>query len=76
MSLEKSKKDVCKAIRNRAGEIQQIGDAIFRHPELGFKEFDTAKLVAKTLEKLTLEYESESVEKQVSQCPTSVYRRI
>ena len=59
MSLEKLKRDVRKAIRNRAGEIQQIGDAIFRHPELGFKEFDTAKLVVKTLEKLRLEYESE-----------------
>jgi len=50
---------VCKAIRKRAKEITQIGDHIFKHPELGFKEFETAKLVQHTFKDLRLSYESE-----------------
>jgi len=59
LSAEELKAKVRKAIRKRAKEIMQIGDQIFRHPELGFKEFETAKLVQGTFRKLGLSYESE-----------------
>ena len=59
MSAEELKARVRKAIRKRAKEIVQIGDQIFRRPELGFKEFETAKLVQRTFTKLGLSYESE-----------------
>jgi len=59
LSAEDLKARVRKAIRKRAKEIVQIGDQIFRRPELGFKEFETAKLVQRTFTKLGLLYESE-----------------
>jgi len=59
LSAEELKARVRKAIRKRAKEIVQIGDQIFRRPELGFKEFETAKLVQRTFTKLGLSYESE-----------------
>jgi len=59
LSAEELKKKVRKAIRNRAKEITQIGDEIFKRPELGFKEFETAKLVQRTFKQLGLDYESE-----------------
>jgi len=59
LSAEELKAKVRKAIRKRAKEIVQIGDQIFRRPELGFKEFETAKLVQRTFRKLGLSYESE-----------------
>jgi len=59
LSAEELKAKVRKAIRKRAKEIVQIGDQIFRRPELGFKEFETAKLVQRTFTKLGLSYESE-----------------
>lgn len=40
------KQQVCKAIWNHADEIKQLGDAILREPELGFKETRTAEKVA------------------------------
>jgi len=59
LSAEELKSKVRKAIRKRAKEITQIGDHIFKHPELGFKEFETAKLVQRTFKDLGLKYESE-----------------
>jgi len=59
LSAEELKRKVRKAIRKRAKEITQIGDQIFRHPELGFKEFETAKLVQRTFKGLGLPYESD-----------------
>lgn len=59
MSAEELKAKVRKAIGKRAKEIMQIGDQIFRRPELGFKEFEAAKLVQRTFTKLGLSYESE-----------------
>jgi len=59
LSVEELKGKVRKAIRNRAKEITQIGDEIFKRPELGFKEYETAKLVQHTFRKLGLPYESE-----------------
>ena len=45
MSMDSLKKRVLKAIDDRSSEIIEIGDSIWRNPELGFKEFETAKLV-------------------------------
>jgi len=59
LPAEELKGRVRKAIRKRAKEIVQIGDQIFRRPELGFKEFETTKLVQRTFTKLGLSYESE-----------------
>lgn len=59
MSAEELKKRVRKAIRNRAKGITRIGDEIFKHPELGFKEFETAKLVQRTFKDLGLDHESD-----------------
>jgi len=59
LSAEELKKRVRKAIRNRAKEITRIGDEIFKHPELGFKEFETAKLVQRTFKDLGLDHESD-----------------
>jgi len=59
LSAEELKAKVRKAIGKRAKEIMQIGDQIFRRPELGFKEFEAAKLVQRTFTKLGLSYESE-----------------
>ena len=42
------------AIDRRGDEIIALGEAIRRQPELGFKEFKTAKLVAQTFERIGL----------------------
>lgn len=42
------------AIDRRTEEIMGVGEAIRRHPELGFKAYKTARLVAQTFEKMGL----------------------
>jgi amidohydrolase len=42
------------AIDRRGAAIIELGETIRRHPELGFKEFKTAKLVAQTFERMGL----------------------
>ena len=44
------KQCICAEIDKRRKEIEGIGEQILRNPELGFKEFKTAKLVADTME--------------------------
>ncbi|CAB1058753.1 N-acyl-L-amino acid amidohydrolase (EC [Olavius sp. associated proteobacterium Delta 1] len=46
---EELKQAICEAVDRRRGEIEKIGDQIMENPELGFKEFKTAKLVADTV---------------------------
>jgi amidohydrolase len=48
-SREEIKKAVVAAIDRRAPEIVRLGETIRRHPELGFKEFRTARLVEETM---------------------------
>jgi amidohydrolase len=48
------KRQVCDAIDRRADHIITIGETIRRHPELGFKEVKTARLVEQTLKDLGL----------------------
>src|SRR3972149_1333535 len=42
------------AIDDRAEDIIAVGEEIRRHPELGFKEFETSRLVAQTFERMGL----------------------
>jgi amidohydrolase len=48
------KRAVCQAIDRQAERIIALGDTIRRSPELGFKEFKTARLVEETLRDLGL----------------------
>jgi len=58
MSKEQLKKRVLEAIDKRAAEITEIGDTIRRNPELGYKEFKTAKLVESKYEEMGWTYEN------------------
>jgi amidohydrolase len=44
------KKRICESVDRRRTQIEGIGDHIMANPELGFKEFETAKLVTETME--------------------------
>jgi len=46
------------AIDARREQIEAIGDQIMAHPELGFKEFDTARLVAQTMAECGLPHQT------------------
>jgi amidohydrolase len=48
------KRSVCEAIDRRAEQIIKLGESIRQSPELGFKEFKTARLVEETLSGLGL----------------------
>lgn len=57
MDRERLKQQICEAVDRRRSDIVEIGEDIMRHPELGFKEFRTSKLVAGEFERLGLPYE-------------------
>jgi amidohydrolase len=57
MTKEELKQQVCQEIDLNKAAIIAIGNKIFNHPELGFKEWDTAKLVAGQLKALGLSCE-------------------
>src|SRR5438128_1695665 len=54
MMRDDLKRDGWQAIDRRRDEIIGLGEQIGRHPELGFKEFKTSRLVEQTLGKLGL----------------------
>src|SRR2546430_17232385 len=54
MTKDEQKRRVWEAIDRRGPEIIGLGEQIRRHPELGFKEVETARLVEETLKKLGL----------------------
>src|SRR5215510_6638863 len=54
MTKEELKARVLEAVGRRALDIVSIGERIRRHPELGFKEVKTSRLVAETFERLGL----------------------
>lgn len=54
MTREALRRAACEAIDARRDEIVSLGETIARHPETGFKEVKTARLVAETLERLGL----------------------
>ncbi len=51
-SKEELKRQACEAIERQAEALIGIGETIRHQPELGFKEFKTAALVAKTFEEI------------------------
>jgi amidohydrolase len=55
MTRDELKRRLWEAIDRRAEQIIGLGETIRRHPELGFKEVRTARLVADTLAGLGLE---------------------
>lgn len=55
-ATEDLKQRVAGAIDERSSEIIKVGETIMGRPELGFKEFETAALVAQTFEELELPY--------------------
>lgn len=58
MTKEDGKRKVIAAIEKRAGELQEIGETILHHPELGFKEVKTARLVEEKFRSLGLPYQN------------------
>ena len=52
---EDVKRAVCEAIDRQAERIIALGEGIRRNPELGFKEFKTARVVEETLSSLGLQ---------------------
>jgi amidohydrolase len=54
MTKDELKQRVIEAIDRRAAEIIGLGEQIRRHPELGFKEVKTARLVEETFRKIGL----------------------
>ena len=58
MDKQTIKERLCAAIDARRDQIIGIGRDLFRHPELGYKEFYAAELVQKTFAELGLEYRS------------------
>ena len=54
MTRDELKQQVYQAIDQRAEEIIGLGEQIRRHPELGFKEVKTARLVEETFKKIGL----------------------
>jgi amidohydrolase len=55
MPRDELKRELWEAIDRRAEQIIGLGETIRHHPELGFKEVRTARLVADTLAELGLE---------------------
>ena len=49
---------ICEAIDRRGAQITRIGDHIMAHPELGFKEFETARLVSETMREFGIPHET------------------
>jgi len=49
------KRAVCESIDRQSEKIVKVGETIRKHPELGFKEFKTARLVEETLRDIGLE---------------------
>jgi amidohydrolase len=54
MTKDDLKQRVHDAIDRKADEIVRLGETIRRHPELGFKEVKTARLVEETFQKIGL----------------------
>lgn len=59
MKKDKLKRRLLESIEKHKDEIVNLGDTIFTHPELGYKEFKTSKLMAQKLEDLGLDIQKE-----------------
>jgi len=54
-SRDDLKRAVCEAIDRQSEKIVKVGETIRKNPELGFKEFKTARLVEETMREIGLE---------------------
>ncbi len=54
-TLDDVKRAVCESIDSQAERITKVGETIRRNPELGFKEFKTARLVEETMREIGLQ---------------------
>lgn len=59
MNKEQWKKRCLEVIDSHSNDIVSLGDAIYKTPELGYKEFQTTKTVKKAFEKLSERVETE-----------------
>ena len=59
VTKEELKRQVCEAIERRADALIDLGETIRHQPELGFKEFKTAALVAKTFREIDVPHRTE-----------------
>lgn len=59
MAHEELKRRVVEEIDRNADHLIAVGERIYRDPELGFKEFRTAKIVASEFQRLGLGYHEE-----------------
>lgn len=59
MTKEELKQKVCQAIEARREQIIELGESIYREPELGFKETKTAAKVEEIFRTLGVPYEKE-----------------
>lgn len=57
-TIDEIKRKICEAIDNRRSDIETIGDQIMVNPELGFKEFKTARLVSETMERFQIPHDT------------------
>ena len=58
MTKSELKEKVCEIIDARADDIYAIGEKILKKPEMGYREFYTANLVAEEFEKLGILYKT------------------
>lgn len=58
MDKQQMKQAVCAAIDKRREQIIAIGEDIYAHPELGYKETRTAGIVQRVFDELGFEYQS------------------
>ena len=58
MTKSELKAKVCEIIDARADDIYAIGEKILKKPEMGYREFNTATLVAEEFEKLGIPYKT------------------
>ena len=59
MNTEQLKKIVCETIDANRDKICEIGNSIYKNPELGFKEYFASNKVEEVFQELGLEYEKE-----------------
>ena len=58
LTKEELKARIVEVVDGRAQDIQELAEDIFRHPELGYKEFRTCRLVQQKFDELGLPYRS------------------
>ena len=58
LNIEELKQKACETIEKRKKEIIGVAEQVLAHPEAGFREFQTAKLVAQKFQELGIHHQS------------------